>query len=808
MTRRPGVRSGAKPPMHSGPRRVGRPDEPRTRSLQDRAGAIVRTALPRGALILSSVTLVGFAMGLLETRVLAHTFGAGTETDAFNAAFVLPSLMLEILVVGGMISSFVPLFVGLRDEDRADAMAFGRTIMTLAILAMTVAIGIMVVFAPQCISFVAPGFTGEQRDTAISLFRILSVTQIVFAATWVLGEILIAEKRWLSYAVAPLMYSSGIIAGTLLLGDSMGIYGAAVGAVAGALAFFAVRLVGALRTGFVPWPSLNLRTKGLREYLWLMLPKMFSQPLESSVILLYFTALASTLQAGSLTDLTYARKFQTMPELVIGAQFAIAAFPALAAAADLGDRRAFRKIFSTNLATIAVLSTGAALGVLALGWLAVRILLGGGAFDAGDVSTTTLLVAVFAVSIPLESVVELLARAIYATKNTLIPTAASAVSFVALFITAQRMAPAAGLLAIPAAYAVGQGVKLVILAVALAPRMDSIGRPKPAQDESPTGLLATPEWTPRGALVPLAEGPRRAYAGRSSGRMPKVVLGVAAAVVLLVAGAYTAAQALQGASFGYAPQVTPWARVRPTAELALANPVAAPTPTASATDAASATATAGGTATPVPPTLTPAPAGQFAMDLYQPGDFVGEFKNTWCIPAAMQTAMNIMDAGADTTQDTQAKLFDLGNSIAESRNGSPDPEGWSGGLQQLGYGNYKVQSTPTMAAAINVVVKQIRTTNRPAGLLVWFGWHSWVVSGFVATADPLVTDNYTVLSVNIEDVWYNRHSTLWNKTRGGYSRPPDSLVPYADLAADFKKWDQAVYYTGKQNQYVFVVPVN
>jgi putative peptidoglycan lipid II flippase len=794
--------------MHSGPRRVGRPDEPRTRSLQDRAGAIVRTALPRGALILSSVTLVGFAMGLLETRVLAHTFGAGTETDAFNAAFVLPSLMLEILVVGGMISSFVPLFVGLRDEDRADAMAFGRTIMTLAILAMTVAIGIMVVFAPQCISFVAPGFTGEQRDTAISLFRILSVTQIVFAATWVLGEILIAEKRWLSYAVAPLMYSSGIIAGTLLLGDSMGIYGAAVGAVAGALAFFAVRLVGALRTGFVPWPSLNLRTKGLREYLWLMLPKMFSQPLESSVILLYFTALASTLQAGSLTDLTYARKFQTMPELVIGAQFAIAAFPALAAAADLGDRRAFRKIFSTNLATIAVLSTGAALGVLALGWLAVRILLGGGAFDAGDVSTTTLLVAVFAVSIPLESVVELLARAIYATKNTLIPTAASAVSFVALFITAQRMAPAAGLLAIPAAYAVGQGVKLVILAVALAPRMDSIGRPKPAQDESPTGLLATPEWTPRGALVPLAEGPRRAYAGRSSGRMPKVVLGVAAAVVLLVAGAYTAAQALQGASFGYAPQVTPWARVRPTAELALANPVAAPTPTASATDAASATATAGGTATPVPPTLTPAPAGQFAMDLYQPGDFVGEFKNTWCIPAAMQTAMNIMDAGADTTQDTQAKLFDLGNSIAESRNGSPDPEGWSGGLQQLGYGNYKVQSTPTMAAAINVVVKQIRTTNRPAGLLVWFGWHSWVVSGFVATADPLVTDNYTVLSVNIEDVWYNRHSTLWNKTRGGYSRPPDSLVPYADLAADFKKWDQAVYYAGKQNQYVFVVPVN
>ena len=158
----------------------------------------------------------------------------------------------------------------------------------------------------------------------------------------------------------------------------------------GALAYLGIRLFGVIRAGFQPWPSLNLRTKGLRQYAMLMLPKMVSQPLESSVIVLYFTALASTLQTGSVSDLTWARKFQTYPELVIGAQFAIAAFPALAAAADLGDRRAFRKVFSRNLATIAVLSTGVAIGLLALGWLAVRIVLAGGAFDAEDVSITTI----------------------------------------------------------------------------------------------------------------------------------------------------------------------------------------------------------------------------------------------------------------------------------------------------------------------------------------------------------------------------------------------------------------------------------
>jgi putative peptidoglycan lipid II flippase len=795
VTRRPGEPSGFEPSYRGGPRRR-RSEE---RSLLERLRPIVQKALPRGAVILSSVTFVAFAVGLIETKVLAHVFGAGTDTDAFNAAFVLPQLVLEVLVVGGMFSCFVPLFVGLRDEDPADAVAFGRTILTLAVLVMTAAIAVMIVFAPQCVSFVAPGFAGDQKDLAIRLFRILSVTQIMFAATLVLGEVLIAEKRWLAYAIAPIMYSGGIIAGALLLGDALGIYGAAVGAVAGMVGYFALRLVGAVRAGFVPLPRLNLRTKGLSQYLWLMLPKMVSQPLESSVILWYFTALASTMAAGSVTDLTYARKFQTMPELVIGAQFAIAAFPALAAAADLGDRRAFRKVFGTNLATIAVLSTGAALGVLSLGWLAVRILLAGGEFDAQDVSITTMLVVVFAVSIPLESVVELLARAIYATKNTIVPTAASVASFVALFITAQALAPSAGLVAIPAAYGVGMGVKLVILAIALAPRMDRIGRP-----------IAAPAWTPPSVQVRLAEGSYgRSYANTSSGRVPKMALGIAAIVVLAAAGLYTATQALKGASFGYAPVVTPWARVRPTADLAAVSTAATFDPTAAATAAtASAGATPAISPTPSPtaPVGSPTPPGQFAMDLYQPGDFVGEFKNTWCVPAAMQTMMNVMDEGADVSQETQAKLFDLGNSIAESRNGSPDPEGWSGGLQQLGYGNYQVQSQTTMAAAVKTVVKQIRLTNRPAGLLVWFGWHSWVVSGFVASADPAATDNYSVTSLYIEDVWYNRHSTLWNKTRGGYSRPPDSLVPYGELAQDFKKWDQAVNYRGKQNLYVFVIP--
>ncbi len=744
--------------------------------------AALHLAFPRGALILSSVTLVNFLIGWLETKVMGHQFGAGTETDAFYAAFALPSLALDVLVVGGLIASFVPLYTGLKDEDARDAREFGRTIFTLALLVMAVVIGLMVVFAPFCVSITAPTFQGAQRNQTIDLLRILSVTQIVFAAIWVLGEVLIAEKRWLTYAISQTMYSIGIIAGALLLGDRLGLYGPALGAVAGALAFMGIRLFGVIRAGFVPLPSLNLHVKGLRRYMKLMLPKMVSQPLENTLIVMFFTVLATRLQPGSLTDLTYARKFQTLPELVIGAQFAIAAFPALSRAADEGRRREFRRIFTTNLATIALLSTGAALALLLFGSLAVQILLGGPAYDATDIRTTTWLVAIFAVSIPLESMIELVARGIYATKNTLLPTAASVAGFTALVVTAVVLSPAAGIMAIPASYVVGMAVKLAIVAVALAPRMNRIGRPEPAA--APPRRVTALGPVPGPAARPLE--PRRSSV--------KPIAAVVVAVALGVGGLLAAVYSVQGATFGFgAPQITPWARVQPTANVAhLNSPSAAPTTVVVEPSAGNASSV---------PSATPT-GGQFSMDLYKKGDFVSEFKDTWCIPAAMQTAMNIMNAVPDSSEETQAKLFDLANSIKMSRNGSPDPEGWAGGLTELGYGNFVVMSRPTMIQMVNVVVKQIRLTNRPAGLLVWYGWHSWVVSGFIATADPKYTDNYTVIALYVEDVWYPRISSIW-----GPSNPPDYADPIKDLPIDYKKWDQAVYYAGKQAQYVAIVPV-
>ncbi len=191
------------------------------------------------------------------------------------------------------------------------------------------------------------------------------------------------------------------------------------------------------------------------------------------------------------------------------------------------------------------------------------------------------------------------------------------------------------------------------------------------------------------------------------------------------------------------------------------------------------------------------------MDLYEKGDYVGEFHDIWCLPAAMQTAMNIMDDGADTSRATQAKLFDFTRSIDPAPDGAAEPEAWAKGLTQLGYGNYDVDIQPTLKVAIKNAARQIRLTGRPAGLMVWRGAHSWVMSGFNATADPAQTDDFTVTAVRIEDVWYPRLSSIW-----GYSRPPDALYKVDDLSVDFLPWKRPLgTYPRKTGNFVTVIPI-
>jgi hypothetical protein len=164
------------------------------------------------------------------------------------------------------------------------------------------------------------------------------------------------------------------------------------------------------------------------------------------------------------------------------------------------------------------------------------------------------------------------------------------------------------------------------------------------------------------------------------------------------------------------------------------------------------------------------------------------------------------DSSAEHSKATQKGLYRMARQLSTRTlvGKGAEPIGWARGLEQLGHGGFEVGVHPTRRAAVQAAAKAIRLTGRPAGLLVWRGAHSWVMSGFHATADPAVTDDFTVTDVYIEDVWYPYVSSIW-----GRSRPPDALVPFGELKEDYLKWRRPTRrYPGMDGQFVTILPVS
>jgi putative peptidoglycan lipid II flippase len=437
----------------------------------DLVGRMLNRYLPQGGLLLSILLFGSYVMGYVRDRGFAQTFGAGAELDAYNAAFVLPELTLDVLVASGLAAPFIPIFLRLRgaSTDPSAANEFGQTILTGAVGLMTLAAVALFVLAPQTTTLIAPGFSGEQRDLYVALFRVMLVTPILFAASLTIGEVLLAERRFVTYGSAPLLYNAGIVLGTIALSAQLGIFGPAIGAVLGALFHLGIRLWGLRGSSFRPRPRLQ-ESRSVGEFVRLMLPKMASHPVEPMTFL-FFTAVATGLGAGSVSAVSFARNFQSVPVTVIGVAFALAAFPTLSAAWASGERRAFTTGLLRDTLTIAVLTGGAAAVLYLLSEFVISRFLGGGAFDAADVALTAGVLAAFSLSVPFESLTHLLSRAIYATRHTLLQVIASLTSFGATIWATAVLIDGLGILAIPIGFAIGNALKVILLGLVLVWRL-------------------------------------------------------------------------------------------------------------------------------------------------------------------------------------------------------------------------------------------------------------------------------------------------------------------------------------------------
>jgi hypothetical protein len=189
------------------------------------------------------------------------------------------------------------------------------------------------------------------------------------------------------------------------------------------------------------------------------------------------------------------------------------------------------------------------------------------------------------------------------------------------------------------------------------------------------------------------------------------------------------------------------------------------------------------------------------MNLFRKGDFVPQYTFEWCVGASLQMMRNLTDAKVTRTRSTQQSYWELARDLSSSPFGGANPRGWTGALNELGYGEYKLVSVPEYGDALRLAASAIRETRRPVGLVMWRGRHAWVMSGFTSTADPR-TGDFRVTGIRVLDPLYPHGSSVW-----GASPKPNSLISPATLGKQFVIRDSRRVNLGVPPGYLLVLPV-
>lgn len=180
-----------------------------------------------------------------------------------------------------------------------------------------------------------------------------------------------------------------------------------------------------------------------------------------------------------------------------------------------------------------------------------------------------------------------------------------------------------------------------------------------------------------------------------------------------------------------------------------------------------------------------APTTVFTLDLSAPGDFVAQANFVQCVGASMQMMLNMIRPRDDRSAETQRRLQELARSLSGER---PDGRtrkgasviGWTAGLNVHVGGSYRTAGAEDLQDTLRMAARAMRVTNRPVGLLMWRGRHAWVMAGFSATADPLLTQDFEVTRVIVLDPLYPYGSKTW-----GASPKPRQALTVAQLGRQF-----------------------
>jgi putative peptidoglycan lipid II flippase len=195
---------------------------PAVKEVTPATGATTTPSSGRAAFLVSAITLVGRAVGLVRTLVLTSILGITYLGNTYASANAVPNLLYEIIAGGVLAASLLPAIAGPASEaDHSTVERTASAVLNRALLIMTPVVLIGMAFRKPVVSLLTSGVADpavramEQRLAAFLLLMFLPQIWLYVVGV-VMTAVLHAYHRFTAPALAPLL-SSVVVTATYLV---------------------------------------------------------------------------------------------------------------------------------------------------------------------------------------------------------------------------------------------------------------------------------------------------------------------------------------------------------------------------------------------------------------------------------------------------------------------------------------------------------------------------------------------------------------------------------------------------------------
>jgi len=418
--------------------------------------------------MIAMVLILSKLIGTIREFVVAAQFGASIESDIFKIATRVPYIFYAS-VGAALTTSFIPIFSRVK-QDTVKANEFFNNILNILFVCSFILVLLGMVFSTELTQTMVSGFKGDEIAKTVTMTQIALPSIIFLTVSGLYTGYLQSYGIFLQPALTGIVSSIVVIIGIIVFYK--------YGIIAAVIAFLISSVAQAVvQRPFMPNYKykmyINFKDENVRNMLKLAIPTLISTAV-NQINVVVATNYASRLPVGSISVVDYASKLSTLVNQVFIISLTTVFYPMLTEKFTQNDHKGFEELFVKSVNVVILVAVPLVFGLAALSTPVVKLTLEHGKFDAAATLTTALCLKYLAFSALGYSLIDILSKVFYSTRNTVTPMINGFVLIILNLILIVILAPRFGVVGLALASTISVTVVSLIMLVELKVKLKNV----------------------------------------------------------------------------------------------------------------------------------------------------------------------------------------------------------------------------------------------------------------------------------------------------------------------------------------------